>query len=232
MSGSIGLIVAVIFGVVAIAVMVILPALPYIGRMVHNRGLRREQDRRRRLGLCTSCGYDRRGLAADVKCPECGTAPTQVTSLPRDTGLRPMPPNPWKMENLTVLNRMAQGVTPVDEGLRWFWGLADDGRREVLASLMLMADQAKPTTDEVDAAIAASGLKPTFTPCVVLKSGPVRQKLKKLGTLPEDEWDKTIRLVLALFKCADDRRRATDPECQTGTCRHWWHAIRPPQSPP
>jgi hypothetical protein len=30
---------------------------------------------RRSTGLCKGCGYDRRGLAADAKCPECGTAP-------------------------------------------------------------------------------------------------------------------------------------------------------------
>ena len=29
---------------------------------------------RRRVGRCAACGYDRRGLAADVKCPECGTS--------------------------------------------------------------------------------------------------------------------------------------------------------------
>ena len=29
----------------------------------------------RRRGLCLSCGYDRRGLAADAICPECGSAP-------------------------------------------------------------------------------------------------------------------------------------------------------------
>jgi hypothetical protein len=34
-------------------------------------------DRRRfGPGLCTKCGYDRRGLAADAKCPECGTVPS------------------------------------------------------------------------------------------------------------------------------------------------------------
>ena len=30
---------------------------------------------RKKKGLC-SCGYDRDGLAADAKCPECGTVPT------------------------------------------------------------------------------------------------------------------------------------------------------------
>ena len=29
---------------------------------------------RRRRGRCSSCGYDRRGLAEGVTCPECGTA--------------------------------------------------------------------------------------------------------------------------------------------------------------
>jgi len=33
-------------------------------------------DRRGRVGRCPKCGYDRRGLAADAKCPECGTVPT------------------------------------------------------------------------------------------------------------------------------------------------------------
>jgi hypothetical protein len=33
-------------------------------------------DRRRLVpGLCPKCGYDRHGLAADAKCPECGTVP-------------------------------------------------------------------------------------------------------------------------------------------------------------
>ena len=34
----------------------------------------RSRRRRRRLGLCLRCGYDRRGLPAGGRCPECGAA--------------------------------------------------------------------------------------------------------------------------------------------------------------
>ena len=34
--------------------------------------------RRARAGCCTGCGYERRGLAADAVCPECGTVPTST----------------------------------------------------------------------------------------------------------------------------------------------------------
>jgi hypothetical protein len=30
--------------------------------------------RRARLNLCVACGYDRKGIAADAKCPECGAS--------------------------------------------------------------------------------------------------------------------------------------------------------------
>ena len=36
----------------------------------------------RRRGLCESCGYDLRGLAADAVCPECGTGPRGRRTLP------------------------------------------------------------------------------------------------------------------------------------------------------
>jgi hypothetical protein len=45
---------------------------PGIGALLLWRGERPE--RRRRLGQCINCGYDRRGLEAAAVCPECGAA--------------------------------------------------------------------------------------------------------------------------------------------------------------
>jgi hypothetical protein len=42
-------------------------------------GWRRSLERHRWarfVHACKGCGYDRRGLSAEVKCPECGTAPS------------------------------------------------------------------------------------------------------------------------------------------------------------
>jgi hypothetical protein len=34
--------------------------------------------RRERIGRCPKCNYDRAGIAADAKCPECGASPANV----------------------------------------------------------------------------------------------------------------------------------------------------------
>jgi hypothetical protein len=48
--------------------------VPGIGALLLWRG--ELPERRRRLGLCAGCGYDRRGLEAGAACPECGAAIT------------------------------------------------------------------------------------------------------------------------------------------------------------
>jgi hypothetical protein len=54
---------------------IIVPLWPVLGVSLFAtwRVSKREQLARR--GACRSCGYDRRGLADDAKCPECGAVP-------------------------------------------------------------------------------------------------------------------------------------------------------------
>ena len=47
-----------------------------LAREMTRRGASRLLARRRGLGLCVGCGYDRRGIDAQATCPECGVIPT------------------------------------------------------------------------------------------------------------------------------------------------------------
>ncbi len=45
-------------------------------------------ERRQHAGLCGRCRYDRRGLAPDATCPECGAPPTRVPGQESQEGRR------------------------------------------------------------------------------------------------------------------------------------------------
>jgi hypothetical protein len=122
---------------------------------------------------------------------------------------------------LLKLNQMAQGLLPWDAGLSWFIGLSPSEKNSVLRDLGYITHQAHPRAEEVDAAIAKAGLKRTFTPCVlVCKASSPEKAFQKIVSLPEAEWEKSFRLLVALLSIADARRRAV--HCGGG-CSHEWH---------
>ena len=58
------------------------------GTLLAIKSVRARRAQRRESWICRRCGYDRRGLASDAACPECGTirtpTPKQVIpSVPR-----------------------------------------------------------------------------------------------------------------------------------------------------
>jgi Family of unknown function (DUF5958) len=124
-------------------------------------------------------------------------------------------------ETEIVLNRLAQQIVAEEEGLRWFAGLGVDEQKGVLQKLWMFAAQAGASVNDVDAAIQRARLKPSLTPCVLLKGGPLKVQVAKVLGLPIGEREKSFRLLLALFQVADERRRSTS--CVKG-CSHWWHA--------
>ncbi|KAI9129574.1 DUF5958 family protein [Acaryochloris sp. CCMEE 5410] len=121
------------------------------------------------------------------------------------------------------LNRIAQGLVKESEGILWFEGLLPVQRQQVLIDLARMCDQSHPRNDEVSKAIAYAQLKPTFTPCILLKSAnPPEKGLYKIIALPESEQIKSFRLLIALFAISDARRR--EAHCKDG-CSHEWHNL-------
>jgi hypothetical protein len=71
-------------------------------------------------------------------------------------------------ERQVILNELAQGIRPVSEGAVWFAALAEDEQRLVLRELVHVCVQARAVEADTEEAIARSGLRPTYTPAVML----------------------------------------------------------------
>jgi len=124
----------------------------------------------------------------------------------------------------TRLNLIAQGRIGEPEGKRWFSGLDDAGRKEVIDALIPMLLQAGLMEGDAQAAISRAGVRPGLPQCVVLVRGDLRwnARLASIGKATVNERERAFALLLSLFSIADGRRRST--RCANG-CGHWWHHI-------
>ena len=120
-----------------------------------------------------------------------------------------------------MLNRVAQGRLPFADAVRWFESFAEAEQQPWLKTIAFMCHQSHPLREEIDSAIALAELKPTFTPCVMIRSAvQPEHALDRIAALPAEERHKAFRLVFALYCIADTRRRKT--QCRDG-CSHAWH---------
>jgi Family of unknown function (DUF5958) len=120
------------------------------------------------------------------------------------------------------INKIAQGVIELRDGIDWFVGCELETKKEILQSLSWFLAQAHPTREEICLGIDLSGLKLTSTPCVLMMKKPFKEALGKILMLPENEWEKSFMLWIAILGVADKRRRETD--CCNG-CIHEWHNL-------
>lgn len=118
-----------------------------------------------------------------------------------------------------TLNQIAQRTHRID-GDEWFSNISTQYKKDILRKLSHMIIESHPSADIVQRAIRESGLKPTFTPCVLLSKGDIRLQLAKIVNLPSDEYARAFRLLISLFRLADNERRSI--YCHSG-CDHWWH---------
>jgi hypothetical protein len=54
----------------------LLPLIPGVYLIV--KSVRAQRAQRREAWMCERCDYDRRGVAKDAACPECGTVPSDI----------------------------------------------------------------------------------------------------------------------------------------------------------
>lgn len=121
------------------------------------------------------------------------------------------------LETEILLNQIAQEVRSVEEGLQLI--TSSDGAEDLWLALRMMVRQAHPTALDVEEAIVSAGLKPTYTPCVLLLKDQRPHQVQRVMTLPENELEKAFRLLLAVFAIADRRRQESCPV----NCQHGWH---------
>lgn len=122
-----------------------------------------------------------------------------------------------------MLHLVAQGQIHFEDATRWFESLREADQQPWLKTVALMCHQAHPRREEIDRAITFAGLKPAFTPCVMLRNAvQPEQTLDRIAALPADERQKAFCLMLALYCISDTRRRQTD--CRNG-CSHAWHNL-------
>ena len=75
------------------------------------------------------------------------------------------------MNNLEVaiqINKIAQKTVELKVGLDWFFEHSTRAQYEILMLMVFFIRNAHPTFDELDKAIGESGLKRSYTPCVIL----------------------------------------------------------------
>lgn len=121
-----------------------------------------------------------------------------------------------------TINRAAQNLMPFEETQAWFALLGVNEQRKVLDRLRYFVIQSHPTKEEAAQAIQQSGLRKTFTPCVLIMRFEMVEALGRIVQLPADEQAKSFRLLLKVFAIADERRRLT--QCVNG-CTHEWHNL-------
>ncbi|GAB3047301.1 DUF5958 family protein [Spirosoma pulveris] len=118
-----------------------------------------------------------------------------------------------------AVNQFGQGVLSIESLLLHFSQMSEVGKRDYLTYLGGLIWQSKPVEADIEQAITHSSLKPTYTPCVVLRTHRLRIGINQLVKLPVNELEKVYRLMLSLFKEAYQRRFQEEGE---GSGK-WWY---------
>ncbi|TSJ46565.1 DUF5958 family protein [Fluviicola chungangensis] len=123
------------------------------------------------------------------------------------------------LEEEILINKYGQGLLNSTELLSNFNTLDLKKKRLFLSDMTFLIMQSKPNYDDIETIISESKLKPTYTPCILLKKGIEYHNLNKIIELPENELDKVFLLFLSAFKIPYQRKFNEEKE----DSNKWWY---------
>jgi hypothetical protein len=111
-----------------------------------------------------------------------------------------------KLEQKILINQYGQDLVHIDILVSLFTEMDKNLQKAFFVDFLDLIQQSKPRDEDIEVAIIESKLKPTYTPCIMLKKGVANHNLQKIINLPENELRKVFILFLSLFKIAYSRR--------------------------
>lgn len=123
------------------------------------------------------------------------------------------------LKEVILVNKFGQDLIRVNELLKLYSHFDLNSKRSFLQEINSLILQSKPKKEDIEPAILESGLKSTFTPCVLLKKGVANHNLVKLVNLPKNELTKAFVLLLSLFRIAYKRRFLVEKDNPD----KWWY---------
>ena len=123
------------------------------------------------------------------------------------------------LKEAILVNKFGQDLIGINEMLELFSNFDLNIKRNFLREINSLIRQSKPKEEDIEESIINSGLKLTYTPCVLLKKGVVNHNLEKLVNLPENELTKAFVLLLNLFRIAYKRKFVVEKE----NPYKWWY---------
>ena len=121
------------------------------------------------------------------------------------------------------INKLAQGIESIENGVLWFAGSDQDLRQEIIRTLDSCIFQSHPTKEDIAEGVENSCLKDTYSPYVLVLKTPFNHARQKAISMRGLDQERAFRLFLSIFAVADRRRRET--ECK-GDCSHEWHNLQ------
>jgi hypothetical protein len=124
-----------------------------------------------------------------------------------------------------ILNVVATQFTSIEVSIRdriASWVLCDNR----LDALLLHLHQSHPTQEHLNQSLAFLNLGTDSFPASMFKKQITEQEFKVIRESSLKEQEHAIVFVFSLLHFADKARRGLSSECQSGACRHSWHALR------